>query len=572
MNLIDYNDEKVLELVGSGRTEGVFQLESAGMKSFMKELKPENLEDIIAGIALYRPGPMDFIPKYLKGKNNKESITYDCPELEPILKPTYGCIVYQEQVMQIVRDLAGYTLGRSDLLRRAMSKKKAAVMEKERQNFVYGNEEEGVPGCIKNGIPENIANKIYDDMIDFAKYAFNKSHAAAYAVVAYQTAYLKCYYPLEFMAALITSVIDNSAKVSDYIAVCKTMGIKMLPPDINEGESGFTVSDGAIRYGLTALKSVGHNVIAAIVEERNLRGPYKNLTDFVERLSGKEVNKRTVESFIKAGAFDSFGANRRQLMNVYMQIMDSVNSEKKNSIPGQLSLFEFAEEEDKESFEIKLPDLPEFKKEELLAFEKEVIGVYVSGHPLEEYESKLKRCVSVSSKDFVLDENDECDLKDGVSEIIGGMISQITVKSTKNNKMMAFINLEDMYGNVEIILFPREYEKFRTLLFADNKIIVRGRISLGDGEQAKIICEDIKYLEDIPSKLWIKFDTMEQYISEENNLYNILEASDGKDSVIIYISDEKKKKELPPSRNVKADPELIEKLRQIYGEANIKVV
>ncbi len=573
MKSIDYNDEKVLELIGSGKCEGVFQLESAGMKSFMKELKPENLEDIIAGIALYRPGPMDFIPKYLKGKNNKNDITYDCPQLEPILKPTYGCIVYQEQVMQIVRDLAGYTLGRSDLLRRAMSKKKASVMEKERKNFVYGNAEEGVPGCINNGISEETANKIYDDMIDFAKYAFNKSHAAAYAVVSYQTAYLKYYYPLEFMAALITSVIDNSAKVSDYIAVCKTMGIKMLPPDINEGESGFTVSDGCIRYGLTALKSVGHNVIEAIVEERNLRGPYKNLTDFVERLSGKEVNKRTVESFIKAGAFDSFGANRRQLMNVYMQVMDSVNSEKKNSIPGQLSLFEFAGEEDKESFEIKLPNVPEFDREELLAFEKEVIGVYVSGHPLEEYETKLKRCVSVTSRDFAVEDDDEeSRLNDNASEYIGGMISSVSVKTTKNNKMMAFINLEDMYGNVEIIMFPREYEKFRMYLSVDNKVVVKGKVSLGDGEQAKMICEEIRLLSDIASKLWIKFDTMADYEAAESELLKTLANSDGKDNVIIYIADEKKKKELPPGRNVNADNALLEQLRKMYGEDNIKVV
>jgi len=571
MKTIDYNDKKVLDLIGSGRTEGIFQLESAGMKSFMKELKPENLEDIIAGIALYRPGPMDFIPKYLRGKNNKADITYDCPQLEPILKPTYGCIVYQEQVMQIVRDLAGYSLGRSDLLRRAMSKKKESVMIKERQNFVYGNEEDNVPGCVKNGIPEDIANKIYDEMMDFAKYAFNKSHAAAYAVVAYQTAYLKCYYPLEFMAALITSVIDNSAKVSSYIMTCKSMGIELLPPDINEGESGFTVSGSSIRYGLTALKSVGRNVIDAIVEERNKGGRYRDIKDFVERLSGKEVNKRTVESFIKAGAFDSFGAKRRQLMAIYAQVMDSVNNERKNSIPGQLSLFEFAGEEEKESFEMKLPNIPEFTKEELLAFEKEVIGVYVSGHPLEDYESKIRRHATVSSADFEVDEEDNCGVRDNATEIIGGMISAITVKSTKNNKLMAFLTIEDLFGTVEVIVFPKDYEKYRNKIAVDNKVIIKGRVSLGDGEQSKLICENISLLDEMASKLWIKFETMEDYNRMEKTMYEALADSDGHDSVVIYVAETRQKKVLPPNRNVKADSMLIEKLAQIFGADNVKV-
>ena len=379
MDTIDYNDKKVLDSLGTGRTDGIFQLESAGMKNFMKELKPQSLEDVIAGISLYRPGPMDFIPQYIRGKNNPGTITYDCPELVPILEPTYGCIVYQEQVMQIVRVLGGYTLGRSDLLRRAMSKKKAAVMQKERQNFVYGNEEEGVPGCIKNGIKEEIANKIYDEMIDFAKYAFNKSHAAAYAVVAYQTAYLKYYYPVEFMAALMTSVIDNTRKVSEYIYSCRQMGIQILPPDINRGEGGFSVDGQNIRYGLSAIKSVGKPVIDAIVSERETRGEYKSLQDFIERLSGKEVNKRTIESFIKSGALDSLGGTRKQFMMVYVRILDSVNQEKKHAMAGQLSLFDLVSEEEKSAYEIHLPNVGEYDKEQLLAFEKEVLGIYVSG-------------------------------------------------------------------------------------------------------------------------------------------------------------------------------------------------
>ena len=348
---IDYDDKAVLDYIGTGKTEGIFQLESGGMKNFMKELQPHSLEDVIAGISLYRPGPMDFIPQYIRGKNDRSSITYDCPQLEPILAPTYGCIVYQEQVMQIVRDLAGYTLGRSDLLRRAMSKKKAAVMEKERKTFVYGDEETGVPGCIKNGIDEQTANKIYDEMIDFAKYAFNKSHAAAYAVVSYQTAWLKYYYPVEYMAALMTSVIDNPTKVAEYIYVCRQMGIRILPPDINKGEADFSVDGGDIRYGLAAIKSIGRPVIRAIVNDRKELGEFRNLEDFITRISSRELmNKRLVENLIKAGALDVLGGTRKQFMSIYIQIVDHMQQEKKNSMVGQMSLFDVVSEEQKEEF------------------------------------------------------------------------------------------------------------------------------------------------------------------------------------------------------------------------------
>ena len=390
MDKIDYEDKKVYGMLGAGKTEGVFQLESTGMKNFMKELKPGNLEDIIAGLSLYRPGPMDFIPQYIKGKNNPDEIHYDCPELEPILKATYGCIVYQEQVMQIVRSLGGYTLGRSDLVRRAMSKKKASVMEKERQNFVYGNEEEGVPGCIHRGISEKTANKIYDDMIDFAKYAFNKSHAAAYAVVSYQTAFLKYYYPVEYMAALMTSVIHNPSKVAEYILSSRKMQIEILPPDINFGESEFSADHGAIRYGLSAIKSLGAPMIRAIVEERKENGKYQSLRDFIERMSGRELNKRAIENLIKAGALDQVAGNRRQKLMVYAEIVDAVNQEKKNAMTGQMSLFDLISDEEKEAYEIQMPKVEEYSKEELLSFEKEVLGVYISGHPLEEYEERWR--------------------------------------------------------------------------------------------------------------------------------------------------------------------------------------
>ena len=570
---IDYNDKRVLDSLGTGKTEGVFQLESAGMRSFMKELKPESLEDIIAGIALYRPGPMDFIPKYLHGKNNPKDVTYDCPQLEPILKNTHGCIVYQEQVMQIVRDLAGYTLGRSDLVRRAMSKKKTSVMEQERQNFVYGNPEINVKGCVNNGISEAIANKIYDEMIEFAKYAFNKSHAAAYAVVAYQTAYLKYYYPVEFMAALMTSVIDNSGKVAEYIMICRSMGIEVLSPDINQGESFFTVKGDSIVFALNALKSVGGTVIDNIVNERNIRGPFTTIKDFIERTNQLDVNKRAIENFIKAGAFDCFEANRRQLMMVYASIVDSINQEKKKSMAGQMSLFDIADEEAKEDFEIKLPNVAEYKKSELLAFEKEVIGVYVSGHPLEEFMPKWKKHITNNTGDFVAEEEDgEIKVNDGDRVCVGGMINSISIKSTKTGKMMAFFRLEDMFGNVEVIVFPKDYEKYRSAILDDAKVFVRGRVNVTDNDGAKVICESITAFENMPSDLWIRFADMEQYNEMSEKIDKILRESDGRDNVILYLTKEKQKKHLPASRSVYANEELLSALRALLGEENVVVV
>lgn len=573
MEKIDYNDKLVLDSIGTGRTEGIFQLESAGMKSFMKELKPQSLEDIIAGISLYRPGPMDFIPQYIRGKNNADTITYDCPQLEPILEPTYGCIVYQEQVMQIVRDLGGYTLGRSDLLRRAMSKKKASVMAKERQNFVYGNEEEGVVGCIHNGIDEKIANKIYDDMTDFAKYAFNKSHAAAYAVVSYQTAYLKYYYPIEFMAALMTSVMDNATKVSEYILNCRQMGISILPPDINAGESAFSVDGNGIRYGLSAIKSIGRPVIEAIVTERALGGTFTSLKNFIERLSGKEVNKRTIESFIKAGALDSLGGTRKQFMMVYIQIMDSVNQEKKYSLTGQMSLFDLVGEEEKKEFEIRLPDVGEYDKEQLLGFEKEVLGVYISGHPLEEYEARWRKNISQVTSDFMIDEDTGMTkVEDGIKAIIGGMIISKTVKHTRNNTMMAFITLEDLVGTVEVVIFPRDFEKFKHLLSEDNKIFIKGRVTTEDDKPSKLICEQIWNFEAAPRELWIQFEDKETFVGNEEKVYELLRQSDGKDSVVIFVKSPKSVKRLQKNWSVHIDDLLLKNIAEHFGSGNVKVV
>ena len=573
MHAIDYNDKAVLDSIGTGRTDGVFQLESSGMKSFMKELKPQNLEDIIAGISLYRPGPMDFIPQYIKGKNNTGAITYDCPQLEPILKPTYGCIVYQEQVMQIVRDLAGYTLGRSDLVRRAMSKKKGDVMQRERQNFVYGNEEEGVPGCIANGISEHVANKIYDEMIDFAKYAFNKSHAAAYAVVAYQTAYLKYYYPVEFMAALMTSVIDNPGKVSEYIYSCRQMGIEILPPDINKGEGNFSVDGGKIRYGLAAIKSIGRPVIEAIIRERTLGGAFTTLKNFIERLSSKEVNKRTIENFIKSGSLDSLAGTRKQKMMIYIQILEQVNQEKKYSMSGQMTLFDLVGEEEKQEFDIPLPNVGEYEKSNLFAFEKEVLGVYVSGHPLEEYEQRWRRSISATTLDFQPDEETgHSKVRDGSREVVGGLIAAKTIKHTKTNKVMAFLTLEDLLGTVEVVVFPKDYEKNKQYLEDDSKIFVRGRVSEEDESASKLICENIVPFEEIKKELWIQYENKAEYLKEEQNLYQMLKSSEGPDSVVIYCKEEKAIKRLPMNRNVGIDQILLGRLTNCYGEKRVKVV
>lgn len=574
MDHIDYNDKKVLESIGTGRTEGVFQLESGGMKSFMKELKPENLEDIIAGISLYRPGPMDFIPRYLKGKNDKKSITYECPQLEPILSPTYGCIVYQEQVMQIVRDLAGYTMGRSDLVRRAMSKKKTAVMEKERQNFVYGNEKEGVKGCIANGIDEKIADHIYDEMIDFAKYAFNKSHAAAYAVVSYQTAYLKYYYPKEFMAALMSSVMDNVSKFSEYILTCRRMmDIAILPPDINEGESGFSVSGDGIRYGLSAIKSVGRPVVDAILEERKKNGVFSSMEDFINRMTNKEVNRRTIENFIKSGAMDSLPGTRRQKVAVAPVLIDNKARERKNAWEGQMSLFDLVSEEEKKEYQVSFPDVGEYSKEELLAFEKDILGVYISGHPLDDYEGLWRKNITATAADFIVDEEtEEAAVKDGMKAVVGGLVAGKVVKNTRSNQLMAFITLEDLMGSVEVIVFPKNYEADRDILTEDSKIFIKGRVSLGDEPVGKLVCEQVIPFAKVPRELWLQFEDKEMYQAMEGTILGILKESEGPDSVVIYLKKERAKKILPANWKVEAAGELLDTLVCKLGEKNVKLV
>ncbi len=571
---LNMDDKQVFASLSTGHTEGVFQLESAGMQSFMKELQPGNLEDVIAGIALYRPGPMDFIPRYIKGKKDQASISYDTTELEPILKPTYGCIVYQEQVMQIVQNLGGYSLGRADLVRRAMSKKKAYVMEEERKNFVSGNPAENVPGCVSRNIPEPVANHIYDTMIDFAKYAFNKSHAACYAVVTYETAWLKYYYPTEFMAALMTSVIDAPAKVAGYILTCRSMGIHLVPPDINEGEAGFSVSGGAIRYALTAIKGVGTPVIQALVQERKRDGAFRDLRDFLTRMTAMDrtINKRVVESLIKAGALDCLGATRKQMMSVYMQIMDELADSSKNNMAGQMSLFDIAPESERQEFEITYPNVGEYDHEMLLAFEKEVLGIYVSGHPLEQYEKIWKSHITNKSADFILDEETGVpQVTDNDKATIGGMITEVKIKYTKNNQVMAFLTVEDLTGTVEVIVFPKSYEKYSQYLKEDARVFIQGRVAVEEDRDAKVICQSIMSFDEVQKNVWIRFKDVAAYEAGSDKLMQLVGTHGGRDQVIIYVENPRGMKKLPPGNGVRAEKPFIEALESAFGKENISL-
>jgi DNA polymerase-3 subunit alpha len=570
---IDLNDRQVLDFIGTGKTEGVFQLESAGMQNFMKELRPQNFEDIVAGISLYRPGPMDFIPNYIKGKNDQDAITYVTPELKSILEPTYGCIVYQEQVMQIVQKLAGYTMGQADNIRRAMSKKKQYVIDAERKSFVYGDEERGIRGCVANGIKEEAANSIYDSMVDFAKYAFNKSHAAAYAVISVQTAWLKYYYPVEFMAALMTSVIDNSAKASEYLYSCRQMGIRVLSPDINSGFGEFTAEGDNVRYGLYAIKALGRPVIDHILEERARGGRFRTLQDFIERTVDRDVNKRAVENLIKAGACDSMDGTRKQMIEVFAPLIDRTAQQKKTSLSGQMSLFDFVSEEEKKEYEIKYPPIGEYDKETMLGFEKEVLGIYLSGHPLEEYTGKLQKNVTANAVDFIRDEETGAiRVEDSAHVVVGGLLSDKTVKFTRTNKAMAFIEVEDLTGTVEVIVFPKVYEKYQQFLNLDEKIFVVGRATVEEEQNGKIICERIVPFSDTRKDLWLQFATMEAYRTNEEELLRILSESDGMDEVVIYVADPKQIRRLGASRTVLAEEPLIERLSGFLGADNVKVV
>lgn len=569
---IDMEDENIYLMISEGRTEGVFQLESPGMTSFMKKLRPDNIEDIIAGISLYRPGPMDFIDDYINGKRNAAAIEYDCEELVPILKSTYGCIVYQEQVMQIVRDLAGYSYGQSDLLRRAMSKKKDSVMKEERRNFVYGDESKGIPGCVANGVSEQVANKIYDKMIDFAKYAFNRSHAAAYAFITYQTAYLKYYYPKEYMAALLTSVMSNTGKVSEYILSGKEMGIAILPPDVNEGEGNFTTASGGIRYGMSAIKGLGENVTDAIVRDREERGPYKSLTDLIERLAGS-INKKGLEALIKSGALDGLSGSRREKMAVYEQVLDSISHEKHSKMAGQLSLFDIAPKDELSTLEVKMPVLGEFDVETKLAFEKEMLGVYLSGHPLESYQDMLKSVCNATSLDFAYDEEEGMvNVAPGKDYILGGIASVVNIKLTRNNQRMAFITLEDLVGSVEVIVFPRDFEKYRELIEEGRKYIISGKASLEENDAAKLIAGKIIPFEEVPREVWLQFENKAELERVEDELNKIFEGNKGNARVMLYCREERQVKQVNAIRGISYAEAVIDELKHKLGSENVKIV
>lgn len=572
---LDYDDHAVYEMIGQGKCEGVFQLESSGMKSFMKELKPESMEDIIAGISLYRPGPMDFIPKYIKGKNNRASVTYDCPQMQAILEPTYGCIVYQEQVMQIVRDLAGYTLGRSDLVRRAMSKKKAAVMEKERRNFVYGNAEEGVPGCAANGIDEKTANRIYDEMTDFAKYAFNKSHAAAYAVVSYQTAYLKHYYPTEYFAALLTSVMDNITKAAEYIQIIRDLGIAVLAPDVNEAQVGFSVSGKRIRYGLSAVKGVGRSAAQQLIAERAQNGVFLDFEDFVVRVSDKGLNRRAIEYLVQAGALDCFAGNRRQKIEVLPSILERKVKEKKQNMAGQMTLADLFGSDDAtvSDFAIRMPEVAEYESETLLALEKEALGTYISGHPMDDYRALWEQIATARTTDFGVDEESGlCRLADGKQVIAGGIVTEMTQKTTKNLKQMAFLTLEDMVGSVEVLVFPDTYTKNRPLLREDAKLFVAGRVSVTADGDAKLIAEQFYDFSDTVTSLWLQFEDFDAYKRLSRDVAALLREHAGSHTVVLYLKKEKAKKTLSKEDCVDIDETLLSALREKLCENNVKVV
>lgn len=601
---MEYDDDEVFETLSQGNTLGVFQLESSGMRNFMKQLKPNSFEDIVAGISLFRPGPMDSIPTYIENKNNPENVTYINDKLRPILEVTYGCLVYQEQVMQVVRDLAGYSYGRSDLVRRAMSKKKMDVMEEERQYFIHGKfDDEGnieIPGCIRNGISEEDANKIFDDMIDFARYAFNKSHAAAYGVLAYETAYLKVHYPVEFMAALMTSIMGNSDKVVEYIRECNVIGIPVNPPDINKSFAKFSVEGDSIRFGLAAVKNVGVNVIENIVKEREENGEFKDFVDFAKRLDSKDTNKRMIESLIKCGAFDQISENRATLMAGYESVLESISMDRKKNVQGQISLFDAfsaqVEEAPDMQLSTKLPVLREFSEKEKLNMEKEVLGMYLSGHPLSEYKSELDRKTSINMKKInELKEDEKTYMKLHDREVImGGMVIAKRIMTTKRNEIMAFITLEDLYGAIEVVVFPQTLKKFNILLNDDSIILIKGAISI-DGDEAKLIARDIKDINEEyrfnsekisfdlkgnsnkskSKQMNVRIDT----VGDEELLMKVFKITrkyPGKDRLILLPKDQNIDMDKPitykvPGMYINADEELKKELGSLVGKLNIEI-
>ncbi len=583
---IDFERPEVYDMISAADTLGVFQLESNGMRDFIKELKPRTLEDIIAGISLFRPGPMEQIPRYIRNKNNPDKITYKHPLLEPILNVTYGCIIYQEQVLQIVQSLAGYPLGRADLLRRAMSKKKHDVMEKERQFFIYGQKDEDgnviLDGAIARGVSETVAASIFDEILDFASYAFNKSHAAAYAIIAYQTAYLKRFYTPEYMAALLSSMMSNTTKTVEYIADCTARGISLLPPDVNKSYYRFTVEDGKIRFGLEAVKNVGHKLLLDIARERETNGPFKSFTNFLERMSGTELNKRSLESLIKCGAFDSLGANRRQLMAVYEDLLSGITAQNRQNIAGQVSLFDDDGALGAENDADELPNLPEFDKRELLNMEKETIGLYLSGHPLDDYREKITQYSSANTAQInelaTEDENGEFTVrsdgafKDGDLVTIGGIITGRRNKTTRNNSQMAFLTLEDLYGSIDVLVFPKIYERFSPVMMVDSIVFLTGRVSLREDEAPKLLCERVVPYEQFiaqPQTLYLKLERGKENLWDEAK--GVLAANRGETPVKVYFEQTNQVRSVSRDLFCTVNDALMADLIKIFGKNCVKV-
>ena len=592
LDKIDFEDKEVYKMLGEGKTAGVFQLESAGMTSFMKELKPDSLEDIIAGISLYRPGPMSEIPRYVECKNNPDKVNYIAPELEDILDVTYGVMVYQEQVMEIVRKLGGYSMGRSDMVRRAMSKKKHKVMEEERKNFIYGITDENgnveVPGCVRNGISEEAGNKIFDTMMDFASYAFNKSHAAAYAVVGYQTAYLMRYYPVETIAAMLNSVMGTAEKVSNYIKFAESQGIQVLPPDINESYSKFTVKGDSIRFGLAAIKNVGWNVVESIVKSRKEKGKFTSLEDLIDKIDLSAVNKRAIESLIKAGALDEFKVFRSRLLAVFEKVMDGASNERKRNIDGQMSLFGLAEDVI-DIPKIVFPNIKEFDKRHILLMEKEMTGLYLSGHPLDEYKQSLKlqtsttiETIEKSYEIFLESINAELDesmiseepvINDNDTVILGGILTEVNQKVTRNNTMMAFLKLEDLTGTIEVIVFPKALDRLRHIIKEDTLVKLKGRVSIKEDELPKIICENIEGLEKINgNKLYIRVKDKGAIREASNFIKNIIGDCLGNTPIYLFDAEKRQNYRLSKDKWINEDDEVIENLKNHFGEENVKLI
>ena len=575
----DMNDPKVYKLWQDGNSVGIFQFESQGMTNFMKELKPDCLEDIIAGVSLYRPGPMDQIPRYIANKKDPEHAVYTHPALKPILEVTYGCMVYQEQVMQIVRDLAGYSLGRADLVRRAMGKKKLDVMAKEREIFINGQLDENgnivVPGCVRNGIDAESANKIFDEMAEFAKYAFNKSHAAAYAVVSYRTAYLKAYYPAEFMAATLNSFLGNLDKIPDYIEECKRLNIQILKPDINKSYTKFTVDNEKIRFGLGSIKNVGTAAVDEIVEERTKNGEFKDFADFCERIKDLSVNKKCVESLTKAGAFDNFEQTRSTLIASYETIIDTISNSDKKSFDGQVSMFDLTPVENKKIDEIKYnyTILPEYTEKEMLFMEKEMLGIYISGHPLEKIKSQIELQTTINTYQMKkinsdIEETGMSEFEDNQFVKYAGIVTSVKKKYTKTNKLMAFITVEDMYGPTEVIVFENCYQNCANILVEDSIILVEGRLSVREDEDTKIVARDIKEF-GIQKRKILSIDITELDEDSKNKLRGAINFFSGdKNNMPIQITNGDKK---DLAGGIYITDTILKELQEIVGEKNIMV-